>query len=460
MKSVEEYIQSHVDEFRERLFEVLRFRSISADTSCGGEIAKTAQWLVDILKPLGLNTELIKTEGNPLIYAETPRIAGAPTLLIYGHYDVQPPDPLELWTTSPFEPTVRDNNIYARGSSDDKGQLLTHVFAIESLLKVGKPLPLQVKFLFEGEEEVGSASLSKYLHDSSSKKKLAADCIMVSDTCMFGVGQPTITYGLRGVMALELTVRGPSRDLHSGVFGGSVTNPAIALAKMITQVLDENGRIKVPGFYDDVLTISENEQSQLATLPFNEDEFYSKIGLQSGCGESGFSTLERRWCRPSFDVNGLTSGYQGEGSKTVIPSLASAKFSFRLVPNQSAEKIAAATKNFFDSIKPDGVTIELDYQHGAEAMAIDPAKSRFMKPATEALERTFGRPPVYTREGGSIPIVAEMANVLNAETLLIGWGQDDDNIHSPNEKFSLSAFQNGILASAHFIAATKALGSN
>lgn len=451
MSTVDDYLQANADRFQNLLFELLRIPGVSADPEAAPEVRRTAQWLVDYLTSLGLTAEQISSDAHPpLVYAETPAVAGAPVVLVYGHYDVQPPDPLELWTTPPFEPTVRDGNVYARGASDDKGQVLTHVFALESLLKSGSTPPFQVKFIIEGEEEVGSESLGRYLKDNAAR--LAADCIVVSDTCMFGPGQPTITYGLRGILAMELTVRGPARDLHSGVFGGSVMNPAYALSKMLAAIVDENGKIRVPQFYDAVLPISESEHAQFSMLPFDEVGFFEKIGVSKSVGEKGFTSLERRWSRPSFDINGLTSGYQGEGSKTIIPAEASAKFTFRLVPEQKPDEIFTNTKTFLNSIKPEGVDISLEFQHGAEGMVVDLDNSRFIPAASNALEQVFGRPPVFTREGGSIPIVAELARTLKAETLLIGWGQDDDSIHSPNEKFSLAAFRDGIRASARFLA--------
>ncbi|HBT76709.1 MAG TPA: dipeptidase [Planctomycetaceae bacterium] len=448
MSPIEEYLQSNARRFQELLFEWLRIPSVSAIPECKGDVHRAGQWLQDYFTSLGLTSELIRTEGHPLVYAETPPVSGAPVVLVYGHYDVQPADPLERWDTPPFEPTERDGNIYARGASDDKGQLLTHVFAAEACMQGGKRLPFQIKFIIEGEEEVGSASLSKYLKEN--RKKLAANCVLVSDGCMFGPAQPAITYGLRGIVAMEMTLRGPSRDLHSGVFGGAVMNPAVALTRMLAAAIDENGKIRIPDFYKDVLPITESEHTQFSMLPFNEEQFFEKIGVAKSVGEKGFTSLERRWSRPSFDINGLTSGYQGEGSKTVIPSVASAKFTFRLVPNQNPAEIAANAKTFFESIKPEGVSIEIKYEHGAAGMVVDIDESKFIPPAAAALEQTFGRPPVFTREGGSIPIVAELSQVLKAETLLIGWGQDDDNAHSPNEKFSIGAFRDGILASARF----------
>ncbi|MGL4941855.1 MAG: dipeptidase [Thermoguttaceae bacterium] len=433
----EQYLESHRNDAEQFLFELLRIPSVSADPAHQGDVRDAAARLEQFFKSLGLESQTIPTAGHPLVYAETPAITDAPVVLVYGHYDVQPPDPLELWKTPPFEPTVRDGNVYARGAADDKGQFLPYLLALKAFVETKTPLPIQWKFIIEGEEECGGSGLSTFIKEN--KKRLACDCILVSDTGMFAPGMPTITYGLRGIAAFELVVTGPNRDLHSGIFGGSVANPAIALSRMLSQLIDDKGKIKVPDFYKDVVPISSVERNQFEMLPFDEDEYFERIGTVA-VGESGFTTNERRWARPTLDINGITSGYQGEGSKTIIPSKASAKFSFRLVPNQKPLAIRASLQTYLESIVPAGVTFELLYAHGAEGMVVDLARSRFVEPASRALEAIWGRPPVYIREGGSIPIVAEMANALGAETLLIGWGSDDDAIHSPNEKFSLATF--------------------
>ncbi|MDR2345436.1 MAG: dipeptidase [Planctomycetaceae bacterium] len=451
MHKFENYIRDNKLSFETGLFEVLRIPSISADTSHISDMIRCAGWFVDRFERLGMRTELIQTQRHPLVYAETSAVPGNPVILIYGHYDVQPPDPIELWLSSPFEPTIRNGNVYARGATDDKGQFLTHLFAIESILKTSGSLPYQVKFIVEGEEEVGSESLDEFLHSETGKQKLACDCILISDTGMFAPDQPTITYGLRGIIAFELVLTGPNRDLHSGTFGGSVFNPAIALSKILGGMIDGNGKVQIPHFYDDVLPLTENEREQFASLSFDESEFFNAIGLNEGFGENGFSTNERRWVRPTFDINGITSGYQGDGSKTIIPSKASAKFTFRLVPNQSPERIIDNVKKYINSVVPAGIKYELVVQHGAAGMRLDLDKSRFVKHISNALENTFNRKPVFIREGGSIPIAANFNLVLGADVLLIGWGQDDDALHSPNEKFSLTSFHNGILASARFM---------
>ncbi|MDR2761164.1 MAG: dipeptidase [Planctomycetaceae bacterium] len=451
MSNFEDYISANKSAFESGLFDVLRIPSISADESRLSDMSRCARWFVDGFSRIGLKSELIETRRHPLVYAETAEVPDKPIILIYGHYDVQPPDPLNLWVSPPFEPNIRNGNVYARGATDDKGQFLTHFYAIESILKTSGSLPFQVKFIVEGEEEVGSESLDEFLHSELGKRKLACDCILVSDTGMFAAGQPTITYGLRGIVAFELLVTGPNRDLHSGTFGGSVFNPAIALTKILDAMIDKNGRVQIPHFYDDVLPLTENERNQFASLPFDESGFFDAIGLNDGFGEINFSTNERRWVRPTFDINGITSGYQGDGSKTIIPSKASAKFTFRLVPNQNPDDVISNVRKFIDSTAPKGVTWELVVQHGAAGMRLDLDKSRFVKPMSNALEKTFNRKPVFIREGGSIPIVANFHLVLNADVLLVGWGQDDDALHSPNEKFSLTSFHNGILASARFL---------
>ena len=456
--SSEEYIALHRDDFESRLFEVLRFPSVSAVEAHRDDVRRTAEWFRDLFTGMGLQTELLGCNnsggGHPLVFAEyVPQAVTEkmPTVLVYGHYDVQPPDPLELWKSPPFEPTIRDGNVYARGATDDKGQFLTHVFALESLLKSQNPPTCKIKFIVEGEEECGGHALEHFLHTNEGKQKLACDCILVSDTSQFAPGQPTITYGLRGILVCELFLTGPNRDLHSGTFGGSVFNPAIALTKILSQVIDENGVILIPQFYDDVVPLTDRERSLFAALPFDEDEFFAKIGLKTGFGEKGYSTIERRSGRPTFDINGITAGYQGEGSKTIIPSKASAKFTYRLVPNQDPEKIASAVRSYISTLVPPGITWDLVVSHGAAGMSLDLDKSRFVEPMAAALEKTFGKKPVFTREGGSVPIVAEFNHVLQADVLLVGWGQDDDALHSPNEKLSLAGFHNGILASAKFL---------
>jgi succinyl-diaminopimelate desuccinylase len=445
MTDVDDYIEAHREQFEADLCDLLRIPSVSADSRHRGDIRKAAEWLVAKFRGLKLSCELVETAGHPIVLAETPKIEGAPTVLVYGHYDVQPPDPLDEWQSPPFAPTVRDGNIYARGATDDKGQMLTHVLSVEAWMKSVGRLPINVKLLIEGEEEVGSENLDKFIE--ANRERLACDVVVISDTSQFADGVPAITYGLRGIAYYELRLRGPKQDLHSGTFGGAVKNPAIALAEMLSGLIDEQGRVRVPGFYDDVAELSDAERKQFAELPFDEAAFRKQIGVAATFGETGFSTLERRWARPTFDVHGLTSGYQGEGAKTVLPAKASGKFSFRLVPNQDPKKISAGLRARLAELCPPGIEMELIDFHGAPGVVV-PLDSPFMAAAARAIEHGFGRAPVYIREGGSIPVVSTFRNLLGVDTLLLGWGRDDDNTHSPNEKFNIADFHRGIRSSA------------
>jgi acetylornithine deacetylase/succinyl-diaminopimelate desuccinylase-like protein len=446
MSKFDAYIESHRQAFIDDLADLLRIESVSADSRHAADVHKAADWMVARFEQLGLKTELVKTAGHPLVVAETPPVPGKPIALVYGHYDVQPPDPLSEWTTPPFEPSIRHGNIYARGATDDKGQMLTHVKSVEAWIKSGEKLPLQVKFLIEGEEEVGSANLEPYV--AANRERLACDCVVISDCGQFGPGVPAITYGLRGIAYYELKLTGPRQDLHSGTFGGGVTNPAGALVAMLAALKDADGRIQVPGFYDDVIPLTDAEREQFRGLPFDEANFNRQLGVDGTWGEAGHSNLERRWARPTCDINGLTSGYQGEGAKTVLPARASAKFSFRLVPNQDPAKLSQSLKQFLEARVPPGIRMELVDFHGAPGVVV-PLESPYIGAAAKAIEAGFGRAPVYIREGGSIPIVNTFARELDADVLLLGWGQNDDNTHSPNEKFSLADYQRGIKASAH-----------
>lgn len=446
MASVDEYLDQNGAKFERDLCELLRIPSVSADSRHQADVRRAAEWVADQFRALKLTCRLHETAGHPIVYAESPAVPGAPTILVYGHYDVQPPDPLTEWISPPFEPTVREGNLYARGATDDKGQMLTHVKSAEAWINSGNKLPVQLKFLIEGEEEVGSANLAQFIEQH--KQLLACDCVVISDTSQFAPGRPAITYGLRGIDYFELRLSGPKQDLHSGTFGGAVTNPANALCKMLAALIDDHGRIQVPGFYDDVDALSERERQQFADLPFDEPAFMRQIGVDALSGEEGFSTLERRWARPTFDINGLGSGYQGEGAKTVLPCRAMAKFSFRLVPRQDPQKIADALQQFLLKLCPPGLKLELIGSHGAPGVVV-PLDSPYVAAAERAIEAGFGRRPVFMREGGSIPVVATFHDLLGVDTLLLGWGLDDDNTHSPNEKFSLADYHRGIKASAN-----------
>jgi succinyl-diaminopimelate desuccinylase len=445
MDTVKSYIAGHRDAFERDLAELLRIASVSADSRQNSETKRAADWVAGQLKGLGLATETIPTAGHPLVFAESPAVPGKPVVLVYGHYDVQPPEPLDEWISPPFEPTVRGGNIYARGATDDKGQMLTHVKGVEAWIKAAGKLPLQVKFLIEGEEEVGSEHLGPYVREN--REKLACDAVVISDCSQFAPGVPAITYGLRGIAYYELRLRGPKQDLHSGTFGGAVTNPANTLVAMMAALKDKDGRVQVPGFYDDVEPLSDREREEYRALPLTDDEFMQPLGVTGMFGEAGFTALERRWARPTCDINGLTSGYQGEGAKTVLPAKSSAKFSFRLVPNQDPKKIAVSLRKFLEERLPPGIQMELVDHHAAPGVVVS-LDSPYMQAAADAIETAFGRAPVFIREGGSIPIVNTFAGELGADVLLLGWGQNDDNTHSPNEKFSLDDYHRGTLASA------------
>ncbi|HZN32783.1 MAG TPA: dipeptidase [Pirellulaceae bacterium] len=446
MDEILAYLEKNAGRFEDQLSELLRIPSISADPARGDDVRRAAAWVEEQFRNLGLLTEIVQTSGQPLVVAQSPPVPGKPVVLVYGHYDVQPVEPLEEWKSPPFEPTKRSGNIYARGATDDKGQMLTHVLSTTAWLKTRGKLPVQLKFLIEGEEEVGSKGLYEYLATPAAKDKLKCDVVVISDTSQYGPGQPAITYGLRGIAFFELKVTGPKQDLHSGTFGGSVTNPINAICQLLASLIDEKGRVQVPGFYDAVAPLSDRERQQFAALPFTDQAYMEQLGVKALAGETGYSTLERRWVRPTFDVHGIWGGQQV--SKTAIPARAGAKFSFRMVPDQDPDKIAAATREFLYARKPPGVEVELITSHGAKAVVV-PLDSPYVAAASRAIESGFGKKPVFIREGGSIPIVTTFKERLGIDTLLLGWGLDDDNTHSPNEKFNLGDFHRGIKSSAY-----------
>lgn len=448
MDDIERYLAANQGRFEDELCELLRIPSVGADEKHHPDVRLAAEWVAERFRRMGLTPELIETTGQPLVYAESPAVAESPTVLVYGHYDVQPVEPLAEWISPPFEPTKRNGNLYARGATDDKGQMLTHVFAAEAWLKTRGKIPVRLKFLIEGEEEVGSEGLYAYLAEPRAQEKLKSDIAVISDCSQYGPGQPAITYGLRGIVFFELKVTGPKQDLHSGTFGGAVGNPINAICKLLAGLVDEQGRVRVPGFYDEVLPLSDRERQEIAKLPFTDAAFKEQLGIKAVAGEEGFTTLERRWARPTCDVHGIWGGQQV--SKTAIPARAGAKFSFRLVPNQDPDKIIAATRDFLAKHCPPGVEFELIPTHGARGVVV-PLESPYMAAAQRAITKGFGKAPVYIREGGSIPIVTNFKERLGVDTLLLGWGLDDDNTHSPNEKFSLADFQRGIRASAHLM---------
>ncbi|MEZ6070637.1 MAG: dipeptidase [Pirellulales bacterium] len=432
-------------EYQAELCELLRIPSVSAVAAHADDVRRAGRWVADRFERMGFDCELVETGGHPIVVAERCDVPDAPTALVYGHYDVQPPDPLSEWITPPFEPTERDGNLFARGATDDKGQMLTHVFSAEAWLEAAGRLPVNLKYVIEGEEETGSPHLEEFVREHTDR--LAADVVVISDTCQFAPGQPAITYGLRGVTYFELRLSGPKQDLHSGTFGGAVLNPLNALAKLLAAISDEKGRVQLDGFYDDVVSLTDAQRSRLADLSFNDESFRRKVGVKALGGEAGYSTLERRWARPTYDVCGIWGGYQGQGAKTVLPARAGAKISFRIVPNQNPDQIAASLRKFIEERCPPGIEFELETFHGGRGVLFS-LDSPYMKAASRAIARGFGREPVYIREGGSIPVVSTFYGRLGADTLLLGWGLDDDNTHSPNEKFSLADFQRGIRTSA------------
>lgn len=449
MASVDEHIETNKDRFLSELLDLLRIPSVSADPKYKGDVARCAEEVKKRMIEAGLDkVEVCATKGHPIVYGEKIIDPAKPTVLVYGHYDVQPPDPLDLWDSPPFEPVVKDGLIYARGSADDKGQFYMHVKAVEAMVKTGN-LPCNVKMMIEGEEEVGSSNLGTFVKEN--KKRLAADVVLISDTSMIANDVPSINTGLRGLSYLEVEVTGPDRDLHSGVYGGAVANPINVLCDMIASLHDKDRKITIPGFYDAVKELSAEERKELAEAPFNEKEYMKDLGVNALMGEQGYSTSERSSIRPTLDVNGIWGGYIGEGAKTVLPSKASAKISMRLVPNQKSESITKLFSDHFKKIAPPYVTVKVKPHHGGEA-AVTPTDSVAYRAASKAMEDTFGKKPIPTRGGGSIPIVALFEEELGLKTILYGFGLDSDNIHSPNEKYGIFNFMKGITTIPKFYA--------
>lgn len=443
----QEYIANHKERFLNELFELLRIPSISADSAYKNEVRRTAEFVAEKLKEAGADHVVLEeTTGNPIVYGEKIIDPGKPTILVYGHYDVQPSVPNELWNTPPFEPTVIDGNIYARGACDDKGQFYMHVKAFETMMQTNS-LHCNVKFMIEGEEEVGSTNLGTYVR--SHAEKLAADVVLISDTGMIANDIPSIDTGLRGLSYVEVEVTGPKIDLHSGTYGGAVANPINVLCDMISSLHDENRHITIPHFYDDVLEVSPEDRAAMAKTPFKLEEYKAELDINDVMGEAGYSTIERTGIRPTLDLNGIWGGYTGEGAKTVLPSKAYAKISMRLVPNQKSSKITQLFKEHFERIAPASVKVKVTPHHGGEA-AVTPTDSKAYKAAARAMETTFGKTPIPTRGGGSIPIVALFEEALGLKTVLFGFGLDSDAIHSPNEKFGLFNFYKGIETIPYF----------
>ena len=426
----------------EDLFSFLRFASISTDSNHSGDVRACAEWLIDKLNHMGLDTELHETAQHPIVVARNKHVAGKKTCLIYGHYDVQPVDPVELWDSPPFEPKIRDGRIWARGATDNKGQMLAHVLGVEQSLEEDGELPVNLIFLFEGEEEIGSPNLMPFLQQH--KDELKCDVIAVSDTGMVAQGVPTMGYGLRGIACCEVTVKGPSGDLHSGVYGGAVANPATAVARLVASLHDAEGNIAIEGFYDEVRPLEQWERDMWADVPgMTEQDMLAITGSPALFGEPGYSSAERLWARPTAEVNGIAGGYQGEGSKTVLPAEAMAKFSFRLVPDQDPKDIMEKVQAHLEKHTPEGVTVEVEVGHDGKPFYADP-NSENGKAGQAALKAAFGKEPVLIREGGSIPIIQDMKEIFGVEALMLGLALPDCQIHAPNENYYVENFEAGI----------------
>ena len=446
MPVVTRYLKTHRSRFEEELCEYLRLPSISAQSNHKKDVCSAADWLVRHCRGIGLRAKKHATDFHPIVTATTPKRAGKrPHYLIYGHYDVQPVEPLEEWASPPFEPTIRKGAVYARGATDNKGQHFAHLKAVEAYLQTGTDLPCDLTFVIEGEEEVGSESLVNFLREK--KRELKCDGIVVSDTGMPSKKHPALTYSLRGVTALEVTVRGPNADLHSGIYGGSVDNPAMVLCQMLGALRNNKGRVTVPDFYEGVEKLTAYERKQMKRLPINQAEYRKLVGVPELYGEKGYTHHEQRSARPTLEINGLTSGYQGEGSKTIVPAWASAKITCRLVPKQNPRRINRGLRQYLKKLCPSTVKLEIKEGHGAEAYYVSPT-GPMAQVALEALHESFGYEPVLLREGGSIPIINEFKKVLGADSLLLGLALPDDNLHSPNEKFDLDCFHKGAQMSA------------
>ena len=447
MERVVDFINVNRDRYVDELKQYLAIPSISALPQHSDDVRRCADWTAEELKRVGLqNVRIIDTQGHPVVYGDWLGAPGAPTILFYGHYDVQPVDPVDQWTSPPFEATVRDGEIYARGSADDKGQVFMHIKAVEAHLKQHGKLPLNMKFFIEGEEEVGSVHLDEFVRVH--KQELAADVVVISDSPMFDRGIPSICYGLRGLTYFQIDLRGTKTDLHSGSFGGAVANPAMVLAQVLAQMKDRSGRIRIPGFYDDVRELSDAERAEWKRLPFNETRYRKELGAPKLFGETGYSTLERVWARPTFEVNGLLSGFTGDGAKTVLPATAMAKVSMRLVPDQDPTKIGDLFEAYLRKVAPKTVELKITRMHGGKPWMTE-FDNKFVRAAGRAIERGFGKAPVFNREGGSIPVVSTFQEELGLPSVLFGVGLPDENAHAPNEKLDLGNFHNGIIASAY-----------
>jgi acetylornithine deacetylase/succinyl-diaminopimelate desuccinylase-like protein len=449
LKEIINHIQNNKQTYIEELKDFLRIPSISTLSENKKDVAGCAEFVSENLKKIGLNrVEIFKTEGHPIVYGEWLGAPGKPTILVYGHYDVQPVDPIELWNSPPFEPTIKNGKIFARGATDDKGQVFMHFKSVEAFFKNEGSLPVNIKYIIEGEEEIGSENLNVFLKNNTDLLK--CDVVLISDSSLYGPGIPTLTYALRGLAYLEVEMIGPNRDLHSGSFGGSVANPINKMAQLISELQDKNGRITIPGFYDDVIKLTKKEKENFKALKFSDKNFAKDLGVGQLEGEKGFTTLERLWARPTLDCNGIIGGFTGKGAKTVIPSKVTAKISMRLVPDQNPNKIAKLFERHLKKIAPKSVKIKVINLHGAypSLTAVDnPANVA----AAKAMSRAFGKETVFMREGGSIPIVTEFSKRLKSPVVLMGLGLNSENLHSPNEHFDLNHFELGIISSAYFM---------
>ena len=447
MNDWKEYQQKNKDRFLNELMELLRIPSVSARSEHKEDMQKCAEAIQEKLKTAGVDkAEVYATEGHPVVYGEKMIDANKPTVLVYGHYDVQPPDPLELWHSGPFEPVIKDGKLYARGSADDKGQVYMHVKALETMTATNS-LSTNIKFIIEGEEEIGSPNLAKFVKEH--KDLLKADVILISDTAMLSLDTPSMDVGVRGLSYIEVEITGPNRDLHSGVYGGAVANPITILAKMIASLHDENNHITIPGFYDDVVESSDAERRLMAEAPYDEEEYKKDLGVKALWGEKGYTTNERTGIRPTLEINGIWGGYTAEGAKTVLPSKAHAKISCRLVPNQKSDTITTLLINHLKSIAPPYVDINIKIDHGGEPY-MTPIGSKGYKAAAKAIETTFGKQPIPVRGGGSIPICSLFEKELGIKIIFMGFGLDSDNLHSPNEKYDLANYYKGIETIPYF----------
>ncbi len=448
MENTIRYIKENNRRFIDELVEFLTIPSLSAQSKHKPDCERAANFLVTQLQQFGLNTKIVPTKGNPIVYARYHTGDDQPTVLIYGHYDVQPPEPLELWNSPPFEPRIENNTIYARGATDDKGQIFAHLKAVEAHLKTTGKLPVNVILIIEGEEEVAGSGVSDFIREY--RDELQCDVAVISDSCQYGPNMPALCYGLRGICAEEIIVKGPKQDLHSGSFGGSVANPVNTLCHIVAKLKDETGKIQIPGFYEDVSPLEDWEREAFASLQWDDHEFRESLEVKQLHGEESYTTLERKWARPTLDVNGIFGGYSGEGAKTIIPAWAGAKITMRLVPNQTPKKISTLFREYVRAITPNTVEISFIDHSGCGPVAV-PRTAPFVEQALESLRKGFEAEPVFIREGGSIPIVLTIQQELKVHTMLLGFGLPDDNPHGPNEKFSLVDFEKGIITSATFL---------